>query len=734
MVSAGREADRAALVAHLERLGYGAVDGEGELVEGTFLEEGATLGIHLREFPSPAGIEGGDRLRIRFEGRRIRSLDLAGRAVETARLEPELVASFYGDDLKERRPVALDELPEDLILCVLAAEDAGFLDHVGVSPLGILRAAWVNFREGQVRQGGSTLTQQLVKNLFLSPERRLVRKVREALLAVLLELRYEKRDILEAYLNEIYWGRSGAIDLMGVGAASWAWFGKSPARLELAESALLAGMIQAPARYSPVANPEAARARRDQVLDRLADLDWMSTTAIETARRTPIRARENHLVRRSAPWFADRAADEARRRFGAGELADQGFVLHSTLDADDQREAEEALGWGVGALEEGWEKGRERRSPLEAALVSVDPRTGSVLAWVGGRDYGASQFDRVQSALRQAGSAFKPVVYAAAFADRRAHPATHLDDTPLVVDLPRGSWSPENSDGKFHGVVTTREALERSLNVPTARLALQVGLERIAELAGEMGIEQHLDPWPALALGAMEVTPRELVRVYATLAAGGARPELHTLVAAFDRHGLRLRGPAPAPPKAVLEPGVAHLVSRVLQGVLDRGTARRVRRDGLEDPLAGKTGTTNDRRDSWFVGYSPRRATLVWVGYDDNSTTRLSGSRAALPIWTRFTWKTRPPGGDPDFVPPSEVIETWIDPETGGLATDRCPAPRREAFLADFVAEMCPNHDGWFSRPLDPNLEPSPAEQDDHPFRRWLRMLRDRGGGDRGEI
>ncbi len=408
------------------------------------------------------------------------------------------------------------------------------------------------------------------------------------------------------------------------------------------------------------------------------------------------------------------------------DLAAGGFDLLSTLDGRGQVKAEEALRWGLEGLERGWEKGRGRQ-PLQGALVSIDPRSGGILAYVGGRDYGASQFDRAGSARRQAGSAFKPVVYAAAFENRVFTPSGFVEDEPLTVRLAGRTWSPRNSSGDYRGRVTVRTAVEQSLNVPTVRVALAVGLPEIVDLARRMGVRSALEPVPALALGAFEVTPLELATVYATLAAGGRRPGVHALEGVLDRQGKPIPGAAPAAPEPALSPQAAYLVTAVLQGVLDRGTGSGARAQGLRDPLAGKTGTTNDRRDSWFAGYSSDRATLVWVGYDDNSTTNLSGTRAALPIWTRFTWLVRPSGGYPVFDQPPGIATAVIDPESGELATDDCPQVLTEVFLVGGLpAEVCRLHGGW-----RPWRRPPEADRLDRPgrLRRWLRKIlgRDRG-------
>ena len=719
----GQAVGRTTLERVLKRAGY-RQQSAGDLRTGGYRSDGGTVTVARRRFPTPRGFVGPDLLRIELGGGGIRALSVDGDARRRALLDPPLVASFYGADLQERRPVSVDELPEELVYAVLAAEDAGFLEHAGISISGVLRAAWANLRAGGVHQGGSTLTQQLIKNRYLTHERTWSRKIQEAILAVVIDARYAKRDILEAYLNEIYWGRSGSVDLMGVGAAAWVYFAKHPSQLDLAECALLAGIIRSPGSYSPRAHPDRALVKRDQVLDRLATLGWVDAAVIARAKEQPLGTVDRTVVARRAPFFAEAAAAEAAARFGLGELRDTGYVLLSTLDMSTQSLAEEAVTWGVHALEEGWEKDRRTDAPLEAALLSVDPRDGAILAYVGGRDYGRSQFDRIAQARRQAGSAFKPVVYAAAFRAGLS-PASPVEDAPFThVDHGR-SWSPKNSDGQHRGWISSRRALVESLNVPTAKLALRVGMSTIAELAGSMGIESALDPYPALALGAMEVTPRELTSVYATLAAGGVRPEIHGLVGVLDRQGDPVPGRPLAAPERVLSPEIAYLVTDVLRDVLDEGTAQGVRSQGLEDRLAGKTGTTNSRRDSWFAGYGTTRVSLVWVGYDDNTRTRLSGARAAVPIWARFTHAVRPSTGFPDFEQPNGIRRAFVDPTTGQLATRRCFEISSELFTAETLPrEMCPLHPG---RPImQPDGVIVEPERRRNPFRRWLDRVRGR--------
>jgi penicillin-binding protein 1B len=668
------------LVAELEAAGY-RESSSSTLTAGAYRRAKDGVAVHLRHFLTPDGESREQTAEIAVAGNRVRALRLDGQPARGVTLEPPLLASFYGPELSERRPVTLDELPEHVSRAIMAAEDDGFYEHPGVSPTGIARALWVNLRGGGVQQGGSTITQQLVKNLYLSSERSLTRKAKEAWIAVMLDLRYSKKSILEAYVNEIYWGKSGPANVIGLGAAARAYFGKHPSQLTLAEAATLAGMIRAPGTYLPTQHPDKALERRNWVLHRMAELGWVPEEQARRAQAEPLSPHpETVSARPYAPYFAELAEEEARERFGIKDLPDEGYVLFATLRWRDQRTAERALAGGIAGLEKGMERRHRGKSPLQGALLSVDPRDGAILAYVGGRRYSLSQFDRVRRARRQAGSAFKPVVYATAFEEAVASPATLLKDSPITVRARGLEWKPQNYDRGFRGTVTVRTALEQSLNIPTVRLALQVGLTRVIDQAREMGFTADFDPVPSLALGSFEATPWEMAEVYATFADEGARPELHGLAALRDRFGEAILGDDLPSPRRVMPPEAAYLVTSILQGAMDRGTASPARSYGVSDRLAGKTGTTNDRRDNWFAGYSPDRVTVVWVGYDDNSRTTMSGARAALPIWSRFTAAVRPPRGYLPFTPPKGIVTLTIDPATGQLATPACPYQVNEVF------------------------------------------------------
>jgi penicillin-binding protein 1B len=676
----GGPVDPATLVADLRSLGYRRTSGAPGIGEMRVGAEGLTIGLRR-----DARVGGGSRaasastLEVLFDSGRVRALRADGRALGSdaaVSLGRPLLYTYYDAELRECLPLRLDELPRHVVGAVLAAEDAGFFRHQGVAPVGIARAAWQDLRSGEVRQGGSTITQQLVKNVLVGNRRTLGRKLREAVLAMLVEARVSKKRILQAYLNEIYWGSAGGANLRGLGAAARGYFGKEPNELTLAEAATLAGMIQSPADYSPLVRPAAARQRRDWVLTRMAARRWISPADAAAARAEPLVARPLPVAGRRAPWFAVAMAAEARRRFDVERLGGTGHRLLSTLSSTEQAIAEQEVRLGLRQLEHTFEAGRG--GALEASLVSLEPETGRIRAWVGGRDWRRSEFDRVTQASRQAGSAFKPIVYAAALADGRLRPWELLRDSPVLVNNGGVEWRPRNYDGTFHGDVTPAEALAMSLNVPAVRVAVRAGLPRVAELGHAMGIASPLPEVPSLALGSCEVTALELATAYATLAGGGRRPTAWGLEAVVGADGETLMGEAPPAAERVLPAESAYEVTAMLRGVLDHGTGVAARSYGVHGALAGKTGTTDDRRDNWFAGYSADRATVVWVGYDDNRGTRLSGSRGALPVWSRFVARAEPAGGWAPMLAPPGFVTVDVDPTTGLLATPLCPRQVRQ--------------------------------------------------------
>ena len=581
---------------------------------------------------------------------------------------PVAIAALDGGAVELRIPVRLDQLPDHLIEAVLAIEDQRFHQHHGLDVRRIGGALVANLKAGGIAQGGSTITQQLAKNLYLTARRTPLRKVREAAMALVLEARHDKREILEAYLNEIYLGHDGGRAIHGVGAAARFYFGKETSRISLAESALLAGMIHAPNRYAPTRHPRAARERRNLVLAVMTGQERISRSLAERAARSGVPTRVWPARSVDGRHFRDYIRPKVPRR-----LPRRGTAVHTTLDASMQRIAERAVRHGLDRL---------RTQGVEAALVAIDPRSGDVLAMVGGRDYGASQFDRATVARRQPGSAFKPIVALAALERRDGEDpsftlATYVEDEPLRVRTPSGPWQPANYDRRFRGRVTVREAMEQSLNVPFARIGLAVGPERIVATARRLGISSPLSPVPSLALGSSEVTLLELVRAYGVLAAGGALAQERTLLSQGP-YGDEPEPAQAAPATQVVDPAVAYLVTSTLEGVVARGTGRALNASGRYESVAGKTGTSNDWRDAWFVAYTPSLVVGAWVGFDDGRSLGTTGAGAALPIVARFL-DGIDTGEDWDsFEVPDGITERYIAREDGGWLSE---CGEREIFL-----------------------------------------------------
>ncbi|HWC02978.1 MAG TPA: PBP1A family penicillin-binding protein [Methylomirabilota bacterium] len=590
--------------------------------------------IHLRareDVPRPPR-----RVRLDLRGSRILEVTSLSATADSLpiELEPELLTGVGETGRERRRPLALAEMSRFIPAAVLAAEDHRFFDHGGLDVLAVGRALGVNALRGEIAQGASTLTQQLVKNLALGPERTWSRKVREGALALAVEQRYTKTKILETYLNTVYLGQHGRAAILGVGAAAQSYWGKDAGRLSAAESALLAGMIRAPNRYSPTDHPERAHQRRDVVLRRMRQLGMIDapTLAAAIAERTQVRLGAE--APSQAPYFLDYV------RAATGDLGAGNPRIYTTLDTKLQRAAEVAIARGLDRLESAHRRLRRSRNGegVQVALVALEPGTGEVRALVGGRDYGVSPFNRVTQARRQPGSAFKPFVFLAALRRGPAGqppvvtPASLVEDLPIALETSHEVWAPRNFEDRFEGVITVRRALEQSSNAVAVRLARAAGLRNVVRAARDVGFTSRMTPVPALALGSFEVTPLELGVAFATLANGGTRVRPHG-VRTVEGRGLRPDIRAGAPGVSAEE---SYLLTHLLRGVVDRGTAAAVRGFGLRGAVAGKTGTTNDTRDAWFAGYSPRLVAVVWVGFDDGTPLGLSGAQAALPIWTDF--------------------------------------------------------------------------------------------------
>jgi penicillin-binding protein 1B len=700
VVAPGDRLSREALVRRLDRSGYARV-AEVPARPGQYREKGSSLQVHVRRF----GLAGRDvraqRVELRFRGDTVVSIgDERGRGLAQAVIEPEPLATLFGPRQEDRRPIKLEEVPPVLRQAVLAAEDARFYEHRGIDPRGILRAAWTNLTRGRISQGGSTITQQTVKNLFLDQRRTLWRKVREGVMALLLDARYSKDRIFEVYLNHVYLGQRGSVAICGIQAAAQFYLGRGVRDLSLAESALLAGLIQSPGRHNPFADPQQAIERRDAVLDTMKRLEWITPAAHAQARAETLRLASGEGGFAHAAHVVDYVQSEMAALFPEGRPRRDGLRISTTLDTLVQERAEQALRDGLARLDR--RSGAPPGRRLEGSVIVVRPSTGAILALVGGRDYASSQFNRAVQARRQPGSCFKPFVYAAGFEAAVAGdeagltPATMLEDTPLEMLSGGQVWRPENYDGTFRERVSVRQALRDSLNVPTVRAALSVGLVRVVRVARRLGIESPLGQVPSLALGAAEVTPLELATAYTALARGGSRAPLRVIRQIADGEGHPLVRDDPSSSRGI-SPQAAFLVNDILQDVLVEGTARSAAALGYSGFAAGKTGTTDDTRDAWFAGYTPELLALVWVGYDDGTPTGLTGASGALPIWVELMRGVD--SGGAEFPLPEGIVRERIDPQTGGRATGGCPEQVEEWFPQNAapVAD-CTEHGGGLRR------------------------------------
>jgi penicillin-binding protein 1B len=686
----------------LRRLGYqevqGAPNSKGQY---RYQASKGLLEIYLQDFVYPTETFKGYPVRIAFQGSAIARIEnsVDGEEIFSLELEPELVSGLYDQIWQERRVVSLKEVPPLMIKAILAIEDERFYEHHGVDPVSILRASWINLRSAGVVQGGSTLTQQLMKNFFLSDERTLTRKVKEAVMAFIAERKYSKDEILENYLNEIYMGQKGSQGIFGVSEAAKFYFSKPLPELTVSEIAILAGLIRAPNRLSPYRSVEVATKRRNVVLAKLLDDQIITLKQYNAAIKEPVVRRELMKVTNDAPYYADFLRRELAENYSNAVLTTEGLRIFSGLDLHLQKIAERALADGLKKLEETYASLRRKGEDdkLEGAVIVIRPQTGEIKAMVGGRSYQKSQFNRGFQAKRQPGSVFKPFVYLAALmsgaeSGARFTPVTMLDDSAFTWNYENQEWKPGNYNDQYFGVVTFRRALEKSLNSATARVARDVGIKRVRDLAQRLGIESSLPALPSLALGAVEVTPLEVAVAFSTLANNGVRTRPLSVKQVMDPSG-RVLEKRDVRVEKVLSPQTAFMINYLLKGVFDRGTAESARRLGFTRPAAGKTGTTNDNKDAWFVGYTPDLLAVVWVGFDNQSKLGLTGAQAALPIWTEFMKLATAGMPISDFVAPPGIKMVDIDPLSGQLATPNCPNPIREAFLeGDEPRNTCPLH------------------------------------------
>jgi penicillin-binding protein 1B len=647
-----------------------------------------------------------------------------GREVPEIFLEPELVATLSrtvdGKEQRQIRSYALfDTIPHGIKAAVMAAEDQHFMDHPGIDPRGILRAVWVNLRSGALKQGGSTITLQLVKNLIERRGKNVFLKLNEIFIALILEARYDKTQILERYLNEVYLGQAGGLEVHGVVEGARLFFGKTLEQLTIAEMALMAGLIRGPAYYNPYRHPKRAVDRQRWVLGRMVETGLLARAEAEIAQREPLQLEPPQTATNKAPYFVDfvkaELLNELKDRFTEDQVLEMGLNIYTSIDLHANQIGQRAIQEGAAALEKKLgealtdEGGATPR--IEGALAAVEHGTGMIRALVGGRNYSESSFNRILNMKRQAGSTFKPALYLAALlkgVDAKGTPYSGgypLEDAPwkLKYDRGRQEWAPKNYEKGFKGWISLREALAESVNTVAGRLGSELGPEAIIEAARALGFDSELPEVPSLALGSAEVSPIEILRAYATLAARGARDELTTIRVITEDDGALLKRWIHRPTERI-PPLTADLMTDLLQSVFTEGTAQGAAALGFDRPAAGKTGTTNDSRDAWFAGYTPQLTTVVWVGMDQGvvpdpkasplprekkrkkkktATFKLTGATGALPIWVRFMSETL--AGDPPLPFPlsPELVPIRVDRRTGLRATEDCPdsQTRIEKFL-----------------------------------------------------
>jgi penicillin-binding protein 1B len=691
------------LVEKLNRLGYRQVDALAQA--GDYVPGSAQIDVFTRPFTHPTGQYPSQPVRIAFHNGSIASVVALREAspVGNAALEPELLTSILSDQLENRRPVTLDQVPKVLQDAVVATEDVRFWHHPGVDPIGLFRALFRNVRAGGVTEGGSTLTQQLVKNYYLTGERTYKRKATEAFMAVILDAKYSKREILEAYLNDIYLGRNRSISILGVGEAARFYFGKPVSEINLAEAALLAGIIRSPNNYSPFVNPSIALQRRSTVLGlmlkqkKITPEDYEKAMATNLPRR-PFRQRSGLA---SIPYYVDRVIQEMARDYGIKNVKGRGLQIYTAIDLNAQDTAARTVEAGLSALEKGSRRLRRPGQPLQGAMIHVDVPTGEIRALIGGRNYDLNQFNRALNAKRQIGSLVKPFVYATAFepslSNQNITPATLVSDTRFILKRRfSADWSPRNYEDVYHQTVTVAEALEQSLNSASVRIGLACGLDPIVRTAHTLGIVSEIDEKnPSMLLGAVDLSPIEMADAFSTIARVGSRVPLHAIKFVTDDRNRLVSAGDEIKPVQVFPARDMYILLTVMKGVVDRGTAGSARSMGFRLVAAGKTGTTNDKRDAWFIGFTPKALTLTWLGFDDNAPTGLSGGTGAVPIWTRFMQAVMAGQPNVDFGSPDGIVTAQIDETSGGLAVPACP-PRvvvTEAFKAGTQPSMpCPIH------------------------------------------
>ena len=652
----------------LRRSGYVEGGSAEEIWNGNFTVQGSTVEINTKNYASGQT----ETASVELKNNRIAAITARKESLDQLKIEPELLTGRTETKRGKNHVLKYEDIPENLRLAILTAEDRRFFEHRGIDPQGIFRALLTNYRKGAIRQGGSTITQQLVKNTFLSPERSLSRKFAEAFLSLALEKRMSKEEIFTLYCNEIYLGQYGLTGIHGVEQAARAYFDKDLKDLNLQEAAAIAAMIKNPTRFAPHKNAAEADTRRNWIVNEMAKLNMVSTEAAEIAQNSELKlAKPKTNNQTVAPYFVDSATKELNEKFSTDYLnTNFNNRIYTTIDTQLQTLAEQSVARQLGALDKIYAKKGKR---LQATIVAIDPQSGHILAMVGGRDYNESQFNRATDAMRQPGSTFKPFVYAAAL-ERGMTPVTVYDDSPMEFQFyNQKNYKPANyGDSYTMKNISIKTALAKSSNVVAVKTSIDTGLVTVARKAEEFGFE-NVHSYPSLALGTTEVTPLHLAAAYCAFANGGRRIEptfIHKIVSVEDEtvySSMQAK-------KQVINPRTAFMITDMLKAVVERGTARKAFGAlGRDVVFAGKTGSS---KDGWFVGYTPNLVTVAWIGLDENDDIGATGGEVALPFWVDFmksVVRTRPEFGGEYFPMPKGLTEVTIDPETGMLADSYCP-------------------------------------------------------------
>lgn len=646
---------------------------------GHYVLSGNRLDIYTRSFRFWDEASPAQRVSLSVDGGTVTRLDTEQVSSGLFSLEPLLVGGIYPSHNEDRLLIQLADVPQFLVDALVTVEDKNFYSHHGVSPKSIARAMWANTKAGRAVQGGSTLTQQLVKNFYLTSERSLLRKGTEAIMAVLLDAHYGKDEILEAYLNEVYLGQAGRRAVHGFGLGSQYYFGRSISELKLHQAALLVSLVKGPSYYNPRRHPERALARRNLVLGMLADEGLITPQEAQQAKSMPLDvAAKSSYSEAVYPAYVDLVKRQLQRDYRAEDLTSEGLRIFTSLDPLVQRDAEQSLTSTATRLQHRY---GEKLNKLEGALVVTSTDTGEVLALVGGKDTKYSGFNRALDAVRPVGSVLKPAVYLAALSQpERYQLSTLLDDSPVTIELENGDlWEPLNADKEDHGQVPLHRALAHSYNQATARLGMEVGLPKVMQTIKNLGIDRPLPAYPSVMLGAVGLSPLEVASMYQTIAAGGFDTPLRAIRAVSTAEGEPLSR-YPLQLEQRVDPDAVHLLYYALQETMREGTGRSVYGSLPENlGIAGKTGTTDDLRDSWFAGFTGDRLAVVWLGNDDNSPLGLSGSSGALKVWQSLMLRIHPQS----FVGtvPENINYHWIDDETGLLSGKLCEGARQVPFI-----------------------------------------------------